>query len=126
MLEVDGAIYAYWNNDAFDSAKRADRDQDPFNLERKGIHKIRPRYVTNRLGAQAGIFTIHDPPNLRLEQAFVEPKERLHRIIIDRSYIADLKKDLAFYGIERSVLFPDLDGLADYLNWYHSPARKNR
>jgi hypothetical protein len=85
--------------------------KEPFELG--GIKKVRPRYVTKRLEVQAGIFTIHNPPNLCLDE--VSPRGALRKIVIDKSYVDDLRKELSLYGVNERTLFPDLDGLARHM-----------
>jgi hypothetical protein len=42
----------------------------------------------------------------------------LERIVIAGNYCKDLLFELSHYGINRLSLFPDLDGLSDYLAWF--------
>jgi hypothetical protein len=123
--DSDGAIFAFFDPDAEDAALAREPQQkgqpvqnEPFDIQ--GVRKVRPRYITERLVMQSGIFTIHNPPTCCLEDA-IGPPRKLTKIIIDSSYIADLIRDLSFYGINDNTLFPDLDGLARHMNWWYHP-----
>jgi hypothetical protein len=83
----------------------------PFDV--KGIKKIYPANFTRRIEAQSGVFTVHEDSTKPLEKA--EPN-KLHRIIIDKSFRDELRSLLARYEIHRATLFPDLDGIAFYVN----------
>ena len=39
----------------------------------------------------------------------------LERIIIKNNFIAKLKSELSYYGVNRFALFPDLDGLSSFI-----------
>jgi len=77
---------------------------------------FRPRGVTPRIVRQGGLFTVHGPPETPLESVNPEFVE-LKRINIAESYREKLLHELARYGVNSAVLFPDLDGLSRYLNW---------
>ena len=107
--DSDAVIYAYR------SVWYVQRQNvEPFNYE--GVARFKPRGVAQRITRQGGIFTIHGPPDLRLDDALHEG-DVLERIIIDQSYLAQLTFDLSYYGVNRVSLFPDLDGLAGHMNW---------
>ena len=44
---------------------------------------------------------------------------RLEQIKINVADVDDLMQDLAQLGVSRRTLFPDLAGLADFINWKH-------
>jgi len=121
----DAVMYAYYDLDAEDAGlagalpQSGQPDQvEPFDIH--GIRKVRPRYITRRLLSQSGIFTIHNPPNMCLEDDITD-RRKLVRIEIEADYIADLRSDLSFVGINESTMFPDLDGLSAYMNWWFHP-----
>jgi hypothetical protein len=72
---------------------------------------IFPPYVTPRIAAQAGFFTVHPAVSSPFDS------EEITKIIIPSdlkpSFIALLHK----YNIHRGTLFPDLDGIAHELRW---------
>jgi hypothetical protein len=45
---------------------------------------------------------------------------RLHKLRIRRSSAEDIKRELHGMGVDRSTVFPDLEGLSATLKWeYH-------
>jgi len=123
----DAIIFAYYDEQAEDAGLAGKRKQDgkliqkeAFELD-KGVKKVRPRGVTQRLVMQSGIFTIHNPPEECLEDHInTNLPRKLEKIIIERPYLNNLKIDLSFYGVNESTLFPDFDGLSRYMAWWYS------
>lgn len=82
---------------------------NPFEYLRVG--KFVPPHVTERIIAQAGLFTIHPNPRIPFENVDVE------RILIPAVARRSIRHTLYRYGVHRASLFPGLDGLALHLNW---------
>jgi hypothetical protein len=110
-LPLDGVIYAYYNTEYLET----NEIEDPFSTN--GISRIFPRAVIPRLVRQHGLFTIHNPATAPLEDNLIK-QAIIERIIIDKSYIRELKFELSHYGINRMSLFPDLDGLSAHIRWH--------
>jgi hypothetical protein len=116
---IDAALYAY----QYFEAMSGDYDGDPFSCERRASgRRVRknvfcwiPDAITPRIARQEGTFTVHEPPTTPLYG--LKGYEELVRIRIDKRYRTTLREELAKYGITRASLFPDLDGLANHLNW---------
>ena len=107
----DAVVYAHFSpSDFIDTTKKI----DPFRC--RGIYRVAPRSVAPRIGRQGGIFTVHGPPSHDLQQ-HLPKKDKLKRIVIDRSYKKDFAVQLSHYGMNRLSLFPDLDGLSAHINW---------
>ena len=91
-------------------------EKSPFDLgiELNGMI-ITPYHVSNRIISQAGLFTIHSDPLISLE-----PSENrfIKTIFIPNSSRERIKYDLNEYGINRASLFPDLDGISDFITWH--------
>jgi|WetSurMetagenome_2_1015567.scaffolds.fasta_scaffold95928_1 hypothetical protein len=95
---------------------------DPFEIKETKI--LRPPYLTKRIIAQSGIFSVHyfsksDSKAISFEKEprFGEdPMEILTKIIIPYKYFDVIKKNLLECGIHSASLFPDLDGLCKSLN----------
>ncbi|PCM41047.1 FRG domain-containing protein [Mammaliicoccus sciuri] len=107
--DCDAVIYAY--------LKKSDinvKDEHPF--ESKGIKKVKPNGLATRVVRQSGIFTIHELPTSSIEDN-ISKNEELIKIIIDKKYRKKLRAELSYYGIHELSLFPDLDGLANHVNW---------
>ena len=78
-----------------------------------------PRYVTARIKAQEGLFTVHrfsesDGRFVPLEKNKTY-HHRLEKVIIPASSFATLRWQLLSCGVHSGSLFPDLDGLASRL-----------
>lgn len=78
-----------------------------------------PRYVTARIRAQEGLFTVHrfserDGRFVSLEKNEAY-RRRLEKVIVPASSFANLRWQLLSCGVHSGSLFPDLDGLASRL-----------
>jgi len=101
--DSDSVIYAYKSSKRINTTKAG----DPF--KRSSIGRFIPRHITRRITAQTGLFTIHPDPQ--------KPLTGVDRLIIKQAYRKKLKHTLFRFGIDRSSLFPDLDGLAKLVEW---------
>lgn len=112
-FERDGAIYSL-KTDSF-----YDENVDPFDMTRTA--KYRPRHVSRRITAQRGLFTIH-PPHERPLPVGDSPHKayRVRKCIIAFGAKERLLWDLSRLDINTRSLFPDLDGLAEFLTWAYS------
>lgn len=107
--KYDAIIYAYYNPYSIKT--------DEINVfQHKGIGKVKPYGTAARVVRQSGIFTIHNPPTLNLEDNLED--NILEKIIIDSTYRNELRFELSHYGINEFSLFPDLDGLSQHVNWF--------
>lgn len=98
------------------------KKNSPF--DNKEITKIfRPRGITRRIAAQAGMFTVHKIINkkrfIALEKN-AKYKNKLIKLTILPKDFAPLRKDLHIFNVNQSSQFPDLDGLAKHLEWRYS------
>ena len=107
----DSVVFAY--NSGFFKYK----EKDPFDGI-DGVNKIIPSNYTRRIEAQLGAFTVHENPRDPLED--IAPPRSLHKIVIENSFRNDFKDILSGYGLNRATLFPDMDGISDYINSYLS------
>ena len=80
-------------------------------LKIKQVIKYVPRITTPRLRVQSGLFTAHPNP----KEEFAPPG--ILRIRIPYLMRKELKDSLYRHGINESVLFPDVDGLARHIDW---------
>jgi len=106
----DSAVYVYEKN------KFVNTNTDPF--ERTKIGKFIPSHVTQRITAQAGVFTIHPNPKQKFESKKVEV------LTISEESRGRFKKELFQYGIHRASLFLDLDNLAKHIEWNRTNQNK--
>lgn len=107
-VPADACIYALNRGGTVHHIKPAE-DKDPFNI--RGVRIFQPRHVTRRIVAQAGIFTVHENPK--------EPYDAddITKYTISSAACPRILERLAQFGINRATLFPDLDGVAKYLDW---------
>jgi hypothetical protein len=85
----------------------------------KGVYPFYAEAIANRPIRQSSLFTYHSEPSKEF-RSFKSINIQLEDIIIAAKAKAQIAKDLAFYGVDASVLFPDLDGLTRFLNWKFS------
>ena len=72
-----------------------------------------PHHVTARVTAQRGLFTWH-----RIPGRAYQPKA-LIKWVIPSCICLDLKLVLNKAGINQASMFPDVDGIAGYVEWLH-------
>ena len=72
--------------------------------------------MVERVSRQIGLFTLHNPPHLALQEG-MSADDRLERIVIDASYRSELLFELNQYGVNMQTLFPNLVGLSRHFNW---------
>ena len=95
-----------------------------FQANPDGIHPMdyphvalfKPMGVVPRITRQGGIFSIHPEPAVSLYD-LTDDRGALERVLIAQSYRDELVFELSYYGVNRSTLFPDLDGLSSHVNW---------
>jgi hypothetical protein len=90
---------------------------------KEGITKVfKPNHITKRITAQFGWFTIH---RSNREKQFVpfeqnaDYSESLFKIEINSECFAECKKRLHNYGINSASMYPDIDGLAQHVEWLY-------
>lgn len=96
--------------------------KSPFSRGRTKIFV--PNTVTVRIRVQSGFFSVHSRSRKTNEFVPLQRnrllKSKLHKIEIAPKDFSDLRYMLDQCGINRASLFPDLDGLCEYLTWSHS------
>lgn len=100
----DAAIYIY------DIGKfKKEEEINPLNLSE--IVAFFPSHGTKRVTAQSGMFTIHPTKNMKLESKTIK------KILIPASKKKYFLEKLVKYGIHQGTIFPDLDGLSNYVRY---------
>jgi FRG domain len=96
----------------------------PFGIARTGI--LVPRYISKRIVAQGGYFTIHpssrNEPHfqaLDLEESF---KDRLLKIEISDYSFPGIRDGLTRMGVNAMTIYPDLVGLCQDIKWRYALA----
>lgn len=105
-LDTDGAIYL------LDRGKfRKEEDIDLKTLTE--VVAFFPSHLSRRITAQSGMFTAHPLTG----NAFDEPD--IVKLIIPAKSKKMLLAKLVKYGVHHGTIFPDLDGLSNYLRYLH-------
>lgn len=93
-------------------------------LDIRGVRVYEPSHDTPRVHAQSAMFTVQEDPTQPLEahtphgySAPLVDAQNIWRIRIRNSARSQMRVTLFNLGITRKLLFPDLDGLADWLRY---------
>lgn len=116
--DVDGVVFCYLGWTCLDEREAK--------LGKFGyVARYSPRPFDRRILAQSGVFTYHPIPNepltpkLAAKDAAQIAPEGVDLVAI--RVLADTKpillRQLSEVGISRKTLFPDLEGLSDFVNW---------
>jgi hypothetical protein len=112
----DGVVWAYRSQLSYREFI------DPQSIRETGFIEL--MHTTPRITAQQGCFTVHGLPQsdeapLAIEQheKVDRPHDNLIKIIVPGKYKTKIKRQLDAIGINISVIFPDIDGLAQYVKW---------
>lgn len=77
-----------------------------------------PSYINARIIAQKGVFTVHKNPTVPLNETKINDTLcHVDQLIIPKTALREFVKDLDWFGINRSFIYPGLDGLAYYLDF---------
>jgi len=111
MNTSNGIIYA-----ARDLPYASKQEQRwPFKVTRPCVY--RPPHISRRISAQSGVFTLQRNPGQPFKAA------GLRSWTITPRACSEIKEVLDGFGISRSSLFPDLDGVSDGLAWRYKWGR---
>ena len=81
---------------------------------------ITPIHSSERIVAQRGVFTVHGTARGALDRLATGKGKQapcLRGLIIPKSDIVSLRRELAVSGISESLIFPELSGLCQELKW---------
>lgn len=107
LSKEDGAIYIL--------DRRKFKKEEDINLEDlKNVVAFIPSHSSKRVTAQSGIFTIHPNDEIVLEG------DDLIKLIIPSAKKGKILEKLIKYGIHHGTVFPDLDGLSNYIKYLNS------
>ena len=79
------------------------------------VSRFDPPHISPRIIAQSATFTVHPNPT-----SILKPRKRLRKLVVKEIFCRELKGRLNNLGINRSTLFPELDGVSVYLTWLNS------
>jgi len=122
-LDKDGTVWIYEMSDAIMTDEIA-RDT----LEKQqGVFGYLPKAAFPRVINQRGVFSVHcdaaHPIDVKRSRVIKE-YPNLIRLDIPAALKIEIVAHLGDYGIDRSYLFPDLDGLSAHVNAATSRMRK--
>ena len=98
-------------------------NRNPFTCKKSGI--VLPPHVTPRITGQGGVFTIQPDPAEELQHSFESKDDETRWIKLyrfDTDLVREIQRTLHLLGIRRSLLFPDLDGIAREIKVRHNLA----
>ncbi len=92
-------------------------------LSNKNTKIFRPKVISKRISAQAGLFTVHKIKKNEKVAKFENHKdfrEKLIKIIVPPKHFPQIRHRLNMLGVNSAALFPDIDGLCSHLQWRYS------
>lgn len=104
LSKSDGAIYIY-------DIGRFKKEEEIDSSALREIVAFFPSHATRRVTAQSGMFTIHPTNNMKLES------ESIKKIVIPADRKKYFLEKLVKFGVHPGTVFPDLDGLSNYLSY---------
>lgn len=91
---------------------------EPFSVTETKI--FRPRIIKQRINNQSGVFSIHSTKEL-LEMRYMNEldsfSKKLIKVKVPKKSIIEINRDLDTLGVNAFSIFPELEGLCNYLQW---------
>lgn len=90
----------------------------PFDVKETKI--FRPRIIKQRINNQSGVFSIHSTAemlNMRFMNEIDSFDQKLIKVKIPAEYVREFRTDLDTLGVNAFTIFPELEGLCNYLQW---------
>ncbi|WP_432709863.1 FRG domain-containing protein [Pedobacter sp.] len=90
----------------------------PFDVPSMKI--IRPRIIKQRINNQSGLFSISSSRDVLEKRAINELdsfKDKLVKVKIASEKLMEIRTDLNTLGVNAFTIFPELEGLCNYLQW---------
>lgn len=121
--DEDCVVYAT-NSSQFNSFINFSDYPNP--LEINEVFLYYPPHINQRIIAQSGLFTVHNQPTLPLDKTEKPStkitkkrgeKYEVDQLLITKDVKAEFKKVLSIYGLNKSTIYPGLDGIAGHLEW---------
>ncbi len=90
----------------------------PFDVKETKI--FRPRIIKQRINNQSGVFSIHSTDEM-LQMRYMNEidsfAKKLIKLKIPASHVREIRTDLDTLGVNAFTIFPELEGLCNYLQW---------
>jgi hypothetical protein len=109
----DGVIYAYGNAEAYNDYEPNNFDPLDETSYCKDYYFIWAPSFTPRIKAQLAIFQLFKDPTVEFTRPY-----NFHSIRIPKKYKPILKMELFRLGISYDSVYPDIDGIANTINYY--------
>lgn len=93
---------------------------DPFEVPSMKI--VRPRVIKQRINNQSGLFSISSSKEILENRSINEIDsydEKLIKIKVPSEKLLEIRTDLNSMGINAFSIFPELEGLCNYLQWLY-------
>jgi FRG domain len=117
----DGVVWVLKSdkNDFLNITEIAESTETPFEIKRTRIY--RPRLISKRIVAQAGLFTVHYTTDNTDDFVPLEDNKffskKLVKIRVSHKNFEPIRQRLNSCGINSSSMIPDLDGLCKHIAW---------
>jgi hypothetical protein len=115
LPHADGVVYLYEMPDSMLN----DQTRIDHLTGQRGVFGYIPDAISPRVLNQKGLFTVHcdSCQPISVENSRISDEHtNLIEVVIPTTLKGDVMDLLEDYGIDRSVLFPDLDGLSGHIN----------
>ncbi len=90
----------------------------PFEVSETKI--FRPRIIKQRINNQSGVFSIHSTAEM-LDMRFMNELDsfshKLIKVKFPSNIVDEIRADLDTLGVNAFTIFPELEGLCNYLQW---------
>ena len=101
--------------------KKENSKADP--LDNRLTKIFRATVVSRRISAQAGLFTVHlinAQDKVYKFETTKNFKDRLTKVTVPHTKFASIRRQLSILGVNSSTIYPDINGLSEYLEWRYS------
>ncbi|HOI25723.1 MAG TPA: FRG domain-containing protein [Caldisericia bacterium] len=99
-----------------------DYNNSPFSI--KATKVFQPKHFSDRIRSQSAFFTAHKWDSKKNKfykfETMKKYLNKLTKIVIPRSQFSNFRYNLDQFGINQSVVFPDLDGLCAHIQWRYT------
>jgi hypothetical protein len=85
---------------------------NPFEIDE--VIRFVPKHWDKRIIAQSGLFLLYPKPSIPWEH------EKLEKILIHHSVRKKIKSILNNLGVNKSTVYPDIDGISAHIKWIKS------
>lgn len=117
LPEVDGAVFCYYQS------RIIRHEYKPEQIPQVG--RYAPRPFDRRILSQAALFSYHPHPQVALEAQAIDDEPAglapdgvdLVTLRVRAKTKGILQQQLNEFGMNRRALFPDLEGLSQFVNW---------